>query len=232
MDDYIKIKNEAILRGITRLCHFTQSRKLAHILTNSTGILSPERVPSDIRDVTDSLRLDGYTDYISCSIEYPNTWYLRQIKNRDALFKDWVIILLNPALLWRSGTLFCPRNAAAQYGSLVSPGYAGFIKLFQSEIAGAGGQIRKRTRQMLPCCPTDDQAEVLVPHHIPIKDIIGIAVSTEEQARHEKVRLSLLPNAITVKWIVAPQLFNTEWSSLVRQGQRPTETPYVEETEK
>jgi len=84
---------------------------------------------------------------------------------------------------------------------------------------------------MLPCCPTDDQAEVLVRHSIPIKDILGIAVPTEAQARRENIRLSFLASAVTVKWIAAPQFFNTEWSALVRQGQRPKETPYVEEIE-
>jgi len=234
MEDYVKIKNEAIRRGITRLCHFTQSRKLAHVLTTVREILSTEKLTKefpDILDVTDKFRRDGYKNHICCTIEYPNTWYWRSVKDKDLLFKDWVVVLLNPAILWRSSTLFCPTNAATQSGSLVSPGYAGFMRLFQLEVTGARRRVQRRTGQMLPCCPTDDQAEVLVRHSIPIKDILGIAVPTEAQARRENIRLSFLASAVTVKWIAAPQFFNTEWSALVRQGQRPKETPYVEEIE-
>ena len=107
-------------------------------------------------------------------------------------------------------------------------GYSGFQSLFQPEIIGAKGQIFKRTAEMLSCCPTDDQAEVLVSGNVPREDIIGVAVCSEDQAKRESVRLSLLQHAIPLNWIVVPQIFTAEWSGLVRRGWRPVEKTYRE----
>jgi hypothetical protein len=226
-EDAAKIKQESIARGITRLCHFTQSRKLAHIVCNPRGIMATSelrRVAPDLLDVTDNERLDGYLDHISCSIEFPNTWYFNKIKNQDPLFKEWVVLFLKPLLLWKDDTLFCCRNASSQRGSLVTGGYSGFRNLFQPEIIGAKGLNFKRTPKMLSCCPTDDQAEVLVFGNILPEDIIAVGVYSEEQAKRERVRLCLLQDAIPLNWAIVPQIFTSEWSGLVRRGSRPTET--------
>lgn len=230
-EDAVKIKREVAARGITRLCHFTQSRKLAHIVCNPRGIMPTAElriVAPDLLDVTDNERLDGYTDHISCSIEFPNTWYLGKIKDQDPLFKDWVVLFIKPSHLCKDDTLFCCRNASSQRGRLVRGGYAGFEGLFQPQITGARGLTFKRTAEMLSCCPTDDQAEVLVSGNVPREDIIGVAVCSEDQAKRESVRLSLLRDAIPLNWIVVPQIFTTEWSGLVRRGWRPVEKLYCE----
>ena len=230
-EDAVKISQEATARGISRLCHFTQSRKLAHIICNPRGIMATAElriVAPDLIDVTDDERLDGYTDHISCSIEFPNTWYLKIIKDQDPLFKEWVVLFIKPSHLSKNDTLFCCRNASSQRGRLVRSGYPGFQELFQPEITGARGQIFKRTAEMLSCCPTDDQAEVLVSGNIPREDIIGVGVSSENQAKEESVRLCLLQDALPLNWIVVPQIFTTEWSRLVRRGKRPVEKPYYE----
>ncbi|MBN2391968.1 MAG: DUF4433 domain-containing protein [Anaerolineae bacterium] len=231
MDDLARIRLVAKHIGITRLCHFTQSRKLAHILTELDGIWSTARLKKeypDLLDQTDFVRQDGYKTHICCSIEYPNTWYLDKIRHKDPLFKDWVVLFLDPSLLWREQTLFCPRNAAAERGRLVQAGYESFKRLYEVETVGAYGKSYKRSSKMLTCCPTDDQAEVLVLEHITCSDIIGIAVETVEQARVEGQRLSCLGNVLQTKWYVAPDLFGKRWSDMVRQGQRPTEDVYQE----
>jgi len=43
----MRIRRECNRRGITRLCHFTQSRNLAHILGDCVGILSRRRLESN-----------------------------------------------------------------------------------------------------------------------------------------------------------------------------------------
>jgi hypothetical protein len=222
-EDSQKIKELVGDRNISRLCHFTQSRKLSHILSNPRGILSTKellKVAPDLVDITDPERLDGHPDYICCSIEFPNSWYLVKAKSRDPLFKEWVILFLDPSILWRYNVLFCPRNAAAEHGSLIRGGYDGFKSIFADEVSGAGGIKRKRTAGMLNCCPTDDQAEVMVEKEITRDNIIAIAVASVEQARLEKTRLSLIKDVIMVPWIIAPELFNSEWSKAVRVGKR------------
>lgn len=228
-EDAVKISQEVTARGITRLCHFTQSRKLAHIVCNSRGIMATAEMREfapDLLDVTDTERLDGYPDHISCSIEFPNIWYLELIKDRDPLFNEWVVLFLKPSLLWKNGTLFCCRNASAQRGHLVKGGYSGFQNMFQPEIIGARNLKFCRTPEMLSCCTTDDQAEVLVSSNVPREDIIGVGVCSDDQAERESVRLRLLPDAIHLNWIVVPQIFTSEWSWFVRSGRRPVERPY------
>jgi hypothetical protein len=230
-DDRAQIKGEAERRGISRLCHFTQSRKLAHILTDLDGVRSVAELRQqapDLLDQLDAARRDGHLDHICCSIEYPNTWYLRQIRDRDTLFRDWVILYLSPDLIWREQTLFSPRNAAAESGALIQGGFASFIRLFAPSVQGAQGRVRSRTSAMLPCCPTDDQAEVLVQGHIARTDIIGLAVPTESAARTEQRRLSFLHGIPQIPWYVAPALFDITWSDSIRRGQRPQEVQIQE----
>jgi hypothetical protein len=229
--DQQKIRDEALKRGISRLCHFTQSRKLSHILSDLDGVWATSRIiekAPDLLDQTDNLRLDGQLDHICCSVEYPNTWYLSKIRDKDPLFKDWVVVFLKPALLWRDRSLFSPRNAAAHTGTLIQGGYAGFSRLFDQSLVGAGGRTFSRTAEMLPCCPTDDQAEVLVYEHIQRSNILGIGVLSEAQARVEKLRLSFIPSATNPDFYVAPDIFTGRWSNLIRRGQRPKEVVFSE----
>jgi len=213
-------------KGISRLCHFTQSRKLAHILTGLGGVWCTSYLKQnypDLLDQNDEVRLDGHEDYICCSIEYPNTWYLNKVRDRDPLFKEWVLIFLTPSLIWRDDTLYSPRNAAAERGRYIVEGYEGFLQLYQPQVLGAQGRVRTRTPAMLSACPTDDQAEVLVYQHIPSNEIIGVAVASEEQARSELNRLDILGCHPSFNWYVSPDIFNNRWSSTVRYGLRPDE---------
>lgn len=95
-----------------------------------------------------------------------------------------------------------------------------------------GQRLINRTPQMLPCCPTDGQAEVLVYRNIYRSDILAIAVSNLEQARRERIRLSFIsevPKDIPI--IIAPSLFDVSWNAMVRSGKIPSETIYVEGSE-
>jgi hypothetical protein len=226
------IKREAMHRGITRLCHFTPSRNLIHIASGEQGILATEKLKEAERNVftpTDLERLDRHEGYISCSIEYPNAWYFDRARAKEALFKDWVIIFIDPKYLWLPGTRFCPRNAASQYGRDISEGAKAFLALFAGSVRGANGQTFSRSPMHLPCCPTNDQAEVLISDRIDMTDILAIAVATAIQARNELVRLQLVnvPEE-RFKFVVAPDLFKKQTlSTLIRLGKRPLETSWV-----
>jgi hypothetical protein len=223
-----EIRSEAETRGITRLCHFTPSRNLVHIASGGVGLMATQTLNSDERNAftpTDLARLDGFPEHICCSIEYPNTWYLDKARVKDAVFRDWVVILINPRLLWRSGTLFCPRNAAAGHGSHVAGGADGFRRLFAAEVVGAGGRTFARSHARLASCPTDEQAEVLIPGTIGFPDIIGVVVRDEAQARNEVSRLRLLklPQDL-FKILIVPEFFDKNaLSGYLRSGRRPTE---------
>ncbi|MBC6424421.1 MAG: DUF4433 domain-containing protein [Hormoscilla sp. SP5CHS1] len=85
----------------------------------------------------------------------------------------------------------------------------------------------------LACCPTDNQAEVLIPDQIGISDIIAIAVATETQAKNEVARLNLLGEPKDrFNFVIGPTLFKKyELSNLISSGKRPQEILWIERNE-
>jgi hypothetical protein len=215
------IKEEIQKRKITRLCHFTKSQKAVHILSSEDGIEAVDFLDKSIYDANDKLRLDRKKEFVNCSIQYPNHWYWNKVKDKTPLFKDWVILLINPELLLLQNTEFCEFNAATENGVHIKKGYNTFKRLYDDIVRG-----RSRSSNMLPCCPTDDQAEVLIYKSISRKDIIGVVVKDEDQAESEHARWSCLGNIPKFDITIAPDLFNGQWSSKVRQGIVPFEFIY------
>ncbi len=220
-------------RGISRLCHLTPFRNLVHIASGE-GLLSTRQLEKHDRDTfnkQDLQRLDGHPDYICCSIEYPNSWYGRRRRSDTAsassLFPDWVCLTIEPKHLWADTTLFCPRNAAAEGGRLVRSGTAAFESLYESSVQGTGN--RTFTRDELPlACPTDEQAEVLVHRHVPLRDIQHVIVASEGQARRTFVGLRQLGLSENVfRYRVCQAVFDPyKLSGLLRSGRRPAEVDW------
>jgi len=223
------IKAEAQQRGITRLCHFTPSRNLIHIASGVTGILATKKLEEEERKLytpTDLLRLDGHPGYISCSVEFPNAWYFDKARGKDILFKDWVVLLMNAKHLWAVGTRFCARNAAGASGAEIAEGEAAFRGMFADSVRGAYGNTYTRSSSHLPCCPTDEQAEVLIPDQVPLDDVLAVVVSSESQAKSELARFRAVGvPADRFRLVVAPTLFDKRaLSTCIRSGKRPTES--------
>jgi hypothetical protein len=235
-----KIKAEVERRGITRLCHFTPSRNLGQILSGAIGVLATVNLEKDERHVfapTDLQRLDRHKDHISCSIEYPNAWYFEKARTREVLFRDWVILFIDRKYLWKDGTRFCPRNAAASFGREVRSGHLAFEGLFASRVTGAYSKDYARTALTPEYCPTDEQAEVLIPDKIALEDILGLAVHSIEQARNEVVRLLYLQVPETrvrgLRIVIAPDLYEKhKLSRMLKMGQRPEEKAFDSHTVK
>ena len=228
----LAIKKAATKRGITRLCHLTPSRNLVHIATDQTGILASDRLATN-REATfnpmDEERLDGFSDHVCCSIQYPNAWYLRKIRQEEKIFLDWVILLIKPDYLWYSGTKFSPRNAAARYGAFVSEDINGFTGMFAGTTSGAGGRTFSRGINHPTFLPTDEQAEVLIPDAIARDDILGVVVKDEGQAKREIVRMQTLGVRFP-QYIVAPDFFDpSRLSGMLRSSRLPTEVEHHEE---
>lgn len=223
----LKIQQECICRRISRLCHFTPSRKLPHVIAGQTGILATshlEKSELQVFDAVDLQRYDGHKSHICCSIEYPNMWYFSRARESEQIFKDWVVLLIKPDYLWKKGTLYCHRNASAGLGRYIKGGFEGFQLLYQDSSLGAGGKIFKRSSSHLLACPTDNQAEVLVPDCIPLSDIIGIVTRDDNQARNEICRLKLQKLKIMLNFYVAPVFYDKyAMSSAISNGVRPEE---------
>ncbi|MEE4570771.1 DarT ssDNA thymidine ADP-ribosyltransferase family protein [Paenibacillus polymyxa] len=217
-------------KGITRLCHFTKSKSFLHIMSNEIGIRANKFFDNEeeLLNKNDEFRFDGREDFVCCSIQYPNSWFLKKLieRDQDKFFREWVIIFINPNLILDETTYFCQVNAAKQNGSLIEKGPAAFSKLF-----ALNSQYFRfpRSPSMLSCCPTDGQAEVLVYKNVRRSDIIGVAVPNEKQAREEKARIKIEYNGWDIPIIIAPDLFTNQWSNMARQGGRITERLYESE---
>ncbi len=227
-----EVRAAALERTITRLCHLTPSRNVVHILTGGDGLLSTAALQQTERrefHQQDLQRLDGYPDHISCSVEYPNAWYLRRrlqsVAGEARLFSDWVVLTIKTDYLWADDTLFCPRNAAAATGRLVEAGAAAFEGLFAPRVSGAYGRDYVRTAARPDSCPTDEQAEVLIHRRVDPDDITGIVVFDAAQAAREWVRLTQLGVAPEkIRLIGSPPFFQPYvLKGLLERGERPVE---------
>jgi hypothetical protein len=228
-----KIEQEVKRRGITRLCHFTPLRNLVHIATSGDGLLATAQLNVAERkefNAQDRDRLDGYPHHISCSIQYPNAYYV-QNKRRDArgeerLFPRWVCLFIAPHHLWRPDTLLCPHNAAGRRGANVAGGAETFAAMFAHEvIAPHATWIR---RQHPACCPTDAQAEVLIHRQVPLRDLIGVAVEDSDQAADTYAVLRQLEAPISeTAFVVAADFYApAQLAAQLARGRLPVESAW------
>jgi hypothetical protein len=230
-----QIQAESAQRGITRLCHFTPLRNLVHIASDDEGLLSTAFLTAAERrefNPQDLLRLDQHPDYVSCSIQYPNAYYLRSKRNNAngeaRLFPQWVCLLLKPDHLWDPRTKVCAHNAATGGGVHVGEGFEAFKHLFADTIIGPRGDTWRRARHP-DNYPTDAQAEVLVFRQIPRADIIGIVVEDEAQAGDTYARLQQLTAPVDqFSWVIAPAFYDPAWLTPgLRGGVKPVELPWT-----
>lgn len=215
-----------IKRGVTRLCHFTKIKSFVHILNSNSGILATNSIALDVKAQNDLCRCDGNLDYICCSIEYPNSWYWGKVKERDddVIFRDWVILCIDLDILKYQKIKFSPCNAAFGNGRYIKEKISEFSTLFDT-IINIQGKIRQRTSEMLTCCPTDDQAEILVHTNVPWRYINCVIVGNESTAENIYAILKTCHKKLNI--IIAPDVCNTRWSFLVRRGLRPIEEKYT-----
>ncbi len=151
-------------------------------------------------------RRDGHLDHVSCTIQYPNVWNLKSFSGTRGSAHDWMVILTQPSPLWRPGTRFCRRNASALHGGLIRTGSEGFDDMFAGDPKRPFGS---RPPTHLESCPTDDQAEVLVPGRLELNLVTGVVVPHRERA--ERVRECLRRTAGTdLPVLVCPHFFHAE----------------------
>ncbi|KEZ89277.1 DarT ssDNA thymidine ADP-ribosyltransferase family protein [Lacrimispora celerecrescens] len=208
-------------RGVTRLCHFTKLRGLVHILSFDDGILASDSIRSDIKNVTDIQRYDGELEHICCSIEYPNTWFLNKVIQRDTdqIFREWVVLYIDLSILEKRSSKFCCCNAAKDRGRYIFNDINKIGTLFDYRTATG----RQRSNSMLACCPTDDQAEVLIKNNIPRDYITGIAVGNLDVAERVSAILKTY-NIQDISVYLSTDVLSTNWSVKVRNGCRAEES--------
>jgi ssDNA thymidine ADP-ribosyltransferase, DarT len=218
-------------RRITRICHFTPMRNLVHIATDDAGLLSTLQLTDAERgefNQQDLERLDGFPDHISCSIQYPNAYYMRTKKNQARgeakLFPGWVCLLIKADHLWNDTTLFCAHNAAGGRGAV--PGIEAFHEMFADKVFAPRGTWQRQKHPDF--CPTDAQAEVMVHRQIPRNDITGIVFESEAQAGNTYVALRQLGAPVAqFSYVIAPDFYApTRLAGMLSAGRLPVGSPW------
>lgn len=212
-------------RGVRRLCHFTKSKNMPQILNNFDGVLSTDAIPEYYRETNDKQRFDGKKNYICCSIEYPNVYYLDRIKDNDKLFNEWVIIGIDIQIVLECDILFSKVNAATERGKYILSGVEGLKSIYNNEIITNKRTIR-RNPNLPASCATDIQAEVMILEKIDRKYIKELIVPNEQQARREYIRMNLLGIGKDMKIKICPELFKRELGNNLNKGRIPKEIEY------
>ncbi|WP_235019443.1 DarT ssDNA thymidine ADP-ribosyltransferase family protein [Tabrizicola flagellatus] len=146
-------------RGISELLHFTKADNLKSILAE--GLLPVEALLRKNRRYqrNDLLRLDNRLDAVSLSVSFPNYrmfWKYRM----ESVNSDWVVLILDPALLIEHVCAYCRLNAADHRIRCLSDESLAGVAAFEAMFAVAEDKVRPSV--LRECDPTDSQAEILV----------------------------------------------------------------------
>jgi hypothetical protein len=191
---------------------------------DDTGIIATVFIEKEHLHRNDSDRLDGRSDYISTSIQYPNVWYYRYKRNVNPMSNDWAVIFIDTEICKRANTLFSPINAATGKGAYIGTGAKSLSATFDETVCG-----RSRTPYMFDNCPTDDQAEVMLHKEIPTSYITGIAFESMDVI-DKFIDLANNYSLCHPNLYLAPDLFTTALSKKIRLGIKPEETIVEEES--
>ena len=172
----IEIKKIIRERDIKYLTHFTRLENLSNIMSH--GILGKEHLDEyNLNYITnDEIRLDNIYNSICTSISHPN--YKMFYKYRKLIKKSsWVVIKLDPKILYELDCIFCFSNAASKKITNLDLNYLKSIEALEKMF-----NIDNVNREYLNIplnYTTDPQAEVIFLNIIPSKYILEINFTEE-----------------------------------------------------
>lgn len=162
----VEIRNFCERRNFHTLVHFTRIENLTNILLY--GLVSREKMaemkllPSPV--INDHQRFDKLLNGISLSISFPN--YRMFFSYTQGQFEKWVILFLDPSILWKLDCGFNSQNAASSSMQRIpledrkKPDT--LYRMFDDV-----GDNKRGFLKIPDNFPTDPQAEVLVFETIP-----------------------------------------------------------------
>lgn len=194
-----EIRRACTQRGIDRLYHFTPFENVSDIVS-SGGLYSREALSTlEEKPIKpDSARLDGWNNWISVSVSFPNDklFYVFRTRPDLARLAGWAVLQLNASVLWENECRYLPSNAARSDRRVFDDNHWSSARAFEHLF------LNPQMRQDIPDrFPTDPQAEVMVYEHIPTSYIQAILVP-EAQA------ISRLGSHDSIPVTVEPEVFD------------------------
>lgn len=208
-----EIKSILKERRIEYLIHFTRASNLKSILEHGLVPVSDLENKMIAFVKNDKDRYDRKTDCISVSVEYPNTWVLKEYMKRENT-ERWVIIILDPIVIGDYNCYFAQHNAASSaIANSVEDcsGVDAFNRLFDECVVvpttrGTRRFCRGEISNIQSYLPTSDQAEILVKGIIDSSYIKHIYFNSEIDAEilSEELRKA------NIRWSINKDIFKTE----------------------
>lgn len=192
-------------RNVQYLTHFTPLENLTSILRRG---IYPRSMVDKVGDAVfcDALRLDGHLDASCLSISFPNDKMFYKCRNTIAS-KGWVVMLLNPSILWSKKVAFMKTNAANAFFRNKSVqsffGFEAFESLFKESSLGPA-RLAKNLQRF---DPTDVQAEVLVFQVIKPQLIEGLVFENDKDLSFF-LQILKYENSGKFKFFVDPTFFS------------------------
>lgn len=164
---------------VKQLVHFTRESNLESILQR--GLITRDTLALEgFADFNDNVRVD-YTHAVCVSIGFPNykMWFGIRKKNPNV---DWVIVVVEPAALWKLPCAFCSANAALGAIATIPIAQRQTLQSFQGMYADVQG--KERVKLGIPSYwPTNPQAEVLMLQGVPRDYIRGVISLNNDQGQ-------------------------------------------------
>jgi hypothetical protein len=162
-------------RKIPYLVHFTPISNVRSILEN--GLLSRNSLSGKDYLFTDYFRSDGWLDWISLSVSFPNYKMFFAKKNSLKEVAGWAVLLIRKEVLWDLECKYVMTNAASSEVRMFRDNRWGSAEAF-GEMFGF-----PEHRVGIPdFYTTDPQAEVMIKGAIPSRYIGVIAVEHQADA--------------------------------------------------
>ena len=128
--------------------------------------------------------------------------------------REFIILCIDPIQIANTGTKFAATNAASGEAQL-NEGAEAFRTLFAPVVTAASGIFTRGALQ--ENCPTDAQAEVLIPGPIGIQAVHGVVVRSKRSEFSVKELLSAHGFEVPVK--IEPRFFTNDLHNVfVRTG--------------
>lgn len=164
-----RIRERALERAIPYLVHFTPLSNLGSILTH--GLRSRRRLAECTYTFTDDTRADGWLDWISLSVSFPNYKMFMAKRSQMKNVDGWAVILIKPDVLWERECKFVLTNAASSSIRIFSDEKWSSVQAFDAMFG------REEHRKEIPIFyTTDPQAEVMIRGEVPVGYFDSVAV--------------------------------------------------------